>query len=328
MAKTPVYMPKFGMTMVEAEITEWYVKQGQKVAKGDPLLSIETEKTTVDIEAPADGYITSLLFEESDSAEVGSILTYVADTEAEGNDAQAAAPQPAAAPAPVMKKEAPAASAAQPMPKLRRIIADNMRQSLQNSAQLTHFREVCVDTLADFKANQPSVSYNDLLLKAFGMAASQYKKARTQLVDGSLILKENIDVGLAVALDDGLIVPAIRGVDKLSLVQIASERKRVVEAARAGSLNPNDTGNCVGTLTNLGAQQIDGFTPILNAPESVILGIGRILEKPWVKNGQIVIAKVMTFSITFDHQVLDGLDAAVFLDTFVKVLDDPESMAR
>ena len=80
MAKEPVYMPKFGMTMTEAEIVEWYVEQGQEVSQGDPLLGIETEKTSVDIEAPADGFVCALLFEQGDSAEVGSILTYIAET--------------------------------------------------------------------------------------------------------------------------------------------------------------------------------------------------------------------------------------------------------
>lgn len=326
MAKEPVYMPKFGMTMTEAEIVEWYVEQGQEVSQGDPLLGIETEKTSVDIEAPADGYVCALLFEQGDSAEVGSVLTYIAETAEEAAEEEASAPAAEAAPA-KPAAPAPAASAGAPMSRMRRIIADNMHSSLQNTAQLTHFREVCVDRLVALKESMEGISYNDLLMKAFALAAAKYPKVRNQLVNGLLTVKEETDLGMAVALEDGLIVPAIRGVDKLSLQEIAAERKRVVAAARSGSLTPQDTGSCLATLSSLGAQGIDGFTPILNNPESVILGIGRILLKPWVKDGAIVPAHVTTFSLTFDHQVLDGKDAADFLAVFTDILENPDEIS-
>lgn len=327
MAKEPVYMPKFGMTMTEAEIVEWYVEQGQEVSQGDPLLGIETEKTSVDIEAPADGFVCALLFEQGDSAEVGSILTYIAETAEEA--AEDGAEEKAAAPAASAEPVAPTAPAGEngaPLSRMRRIIADNMRSSLQNTAQLTHFREVCMDRMVALKESMDGISYNDLLMKAFALAVEKYPKVRNQLVNGLLTVKKETDLGMAVALEDGLIVPAIRGVDKLSLQEIAAERKRVVAAARSGGLNPQDTGSCLATLSSLGAQGIDGFTPILNSPESVILGIGRIIRKPWVKDEAIVPAYVTTFSLTFDHQVLDGKDAADFLAVFADILENPDEI--
>lgn len=327
MAKEPVYMPKFGMTMTEAEIVEWYVEQGQEVSQGDPLLGIETEKTSVDIEAPADGFVCALLFEQGDSAEVGSILTYIAETAEEA--AEGGAEEKVAAPADSAEPVAPIAPAGEngaPLSRMRRIIADNMRSSLQNTAQLTHFREVCMDRMVALKESMDGISYNDLLMKAFALAVEKYPKVRNQLVNGLLTVKKETDLGMAVALEDGLIVPAIRGVDKLSLQEIAAERKRVVAAARSGGLNPQDTGSCLATLSSLGAQGIDGFTPILNSPESVILGIGRIIRKPWVKDEAIVPAYVTTFSLTFDHQVLDGKDAADFLAVFADILENPDEI--
>ena len=327
MAKEPVYMPKFGMTMTEAEIVEWYVEQGQEVSQGDPLLGIETEKTSVDIEAPADGFVCALLFEQGDSAEVGSILTYIAETAEEA--AEGGAEEKVAAPADSAEPVAPTAPAGEngaPLSRMRRIIADNMRSSLQNTAQLTHFREVCMDRMVALKESMDGISYNDLLMKAFALAVEKYPKVRNQLVNGLLTVKKETDLGMAVALEDGLIVPAIRGVDKLSLQEIAAERKRVVAAARSGGLNPQDTGSCLVTLSSLGAQGIDGFTPILNSPESVILGIGRIIRKPWVKDEAIVPAYVTTFSLTFDHQVLDGKDAADFLAVFADILENPDEI--
>ncbi|MDR3729307.1 MAG: dihydrolipoamide acetyltransferase family protein [Oscillospiraceae bacterium] len=320
-------MPKFGMTMTEAEIVEWYVEQGQEVSQGDPLLGIETEKTSVDIEAPADGFVCALLFEQGDSAEVGSILTYIAETAEEA--AEGGAEEKVAAPADSAEPVAPTAPAGEngaPLSRMRRIIADNMRSSLQNTAQLTHFREVCMDRMVALKESMDGISYNDLLMKAFALAVEKYPKVRNQLVNGLLTVKKETDLGMAVALEDGLIVPAIRGVDKLSLQEIAAERKRVVAAARSGGLNPQDTGSCLATLSSLGAQGIDGFTPILNSPESVILGIGRIIRKPWVKDEAIVPAYVTTFSLTFDHQVLDGKDAADFLAVFADILENPDEI--
>ncbi len=325
MAKVPVYMPKFGMTMMEAEIMDVYVEKGQAVSKGDALFSIETEKTNVDIEAPEDGFVCDLLVEEGDVAEVGNVLAHIAQTEAEIDDATEQEPQ-----APAVAKEPPApqvdACKSQPMSKMRKIIADKMKSSLQNTAQLTHFREVCMEELVRYKGDKEGVSYNDIFVKAFALAAARYEKACNQLVNGQMEVCKPDDVGLAVALDDGLIVPAIRGAAKGSLQDIAKERKRVVAAARAGTLSAEDTAGCVGTVSNLGLQEIDGFTPILNTPESVILGVGRMIEKPWVKDGEIKILPITTFSLTFDHQVLDGLDAAEFLSTFCNIIQNPCEM--
>ncbi len=324
MAKTPVYMPKFGMTMVEAEIMEWYVSQGDEVSEGDPLLSIETEKTTTDIEAPADGFVTKLLFDEGEEVPVGTILVYIADTEEEAlEDEEEDETDVAVCEAP--KQEELPKEEGEEIPKMRRIIGDNMKSSLQNTAQLTHFRTVKVDKLAELKENLEGISYNDILMKAYALALKAYEKARVQYVGSRAIKKENIDIGLAVALDNGLIVPAMRRVDQLSLAEIAGERKRLVQAARENNLGPEDTGDAVATLSNLGAQKIDFFTPILNPPETVILGVGRIVETVGVENGNIVPVKTMGLSLTFDHQVLDGKDAADFLNIFAELLENPSS---
>lgn len=328
MAKTPVYMPKFGLTMVEAEIMEVYVEKGEEVSEGDPLFSIETEKTTTDIEAPCDGYATQPLFEVGDEVEVGTVLMYIADTqeEAEEEAEEETSGEVSAKEAPELQPEEKAEEAGEPISRMRRIIADNMKNSLQNTAQLTHFKTVRVDSLAEYKAGLEGVSYNDLLVKAFGKALKEYEKARVQFVGSRAVRMDKIDIGLAVALDDGLIVPAIRNVDVLSLEQITEERKRLVKAARENALQPEDTGNAVATLTNLGMQQIDFFTPILNTPETLILGVGRMMEVPWVEDGKIVVAKVMGLSLTFDHQVLDGKDAADFLQIFTELLEDPSRL--
>ncbi|MDR2156510.1 MAG: hypothetical protein LBO81_01840, partial [Clostridiales Family XIII bacterium] len=171
MAKTPIYMPKFGMTMTRAEITGWYVKEGDKVTAGMPILSIETEKTNVDVEAPADGYVTKPLFAEGDEAEVGAILLYVAETleearsESDADGTAVGEPQPGQAP--VLTETVPAEGEA--LSGIRKRIAENMRASLQNSAQLTHMRTVEADAFCAWKESLSGVSLTDLFVKQFAV---------------------------------------------------------------------------------------------------------------------------------------------------------------
>lgn len=327
MAKTPVYMPKFGMTMMAAEIMEWYVEQGDEITEGDPLLSIETEKTTVDIEAPCSGYLTRPLFEVGEEVEVGTILVYVADTEEEAEeDAEELNEEKEHEVTESSDVGEEPAVLGEPISKMRKTIAENMKSSLQNTAQLTLMRTIRVDALAEYKGGKEGISYNDLLVKALGKAICSYPKVLTQFVNGRAVKKESVDIGLAVAVDEGLVVPVIRNVDQLSLKEIAEERKKLVKAARNAELQPDQMGDAAATLTNLGQQNVDYFTPILNSPETVILGVGRMQTVPWVEEEKITIAKTMGFSLTFDHQVIDGKDAADFLEEFAKYIEEPSGL--
>lgn len=330
MAKTPVYMPKFGMTMMAAEIMEWYVEQGDEITEGDPLLSIETEKTTVDIEAPCSGYLTKPLFDVGEEVEVGTILVYVADTEeeaAEEDSEEADDSQNKVNEAEEKDTEQEKSEVlGEPISRMRRTIAENMKSSLQNTAQLTLFRTIRMDELEKYKVGKEGISYNDLLVKALGMAIASCPKMQVQFIGDRAVNKKEIDIGLAVSVEDGLLVPVIRNVDQMSLADIAGERKKLVEEARKGDLQPDQMGNAVATLTNLGKQDIDYFTPILNSPETMILGVGRMCTVPWVDNGQVVIATTMGFSLTIDHQVIDGKDAADFLEEFAKYIEDPSGL--
>lgn len=328
MARTPIYMPKFGMTMTEAYIAEWYVKEGQQVEKGDPLLAIETEKANADIEAPADGFIAEIKYKQDDTAPVGEIIGYVVDAMDEVETTAPVSDLP-------KKESTPAPSAAlelrdneKPFDGIRKQIADNMRFSLENSAQLTFFRDVDVDALRRFKKTISGVSYNDLLVKALALALKGNTTFCTQLIDNKLVLQEEIGIGLAVAMDHGLTVPVLHNVDRLSLEEIASERVRLVAKAREGKLEFSEMTGAVCTLTNLGTYGIDYFTPILNPPETAILGVGRIVERPWVIDGQVVSRLVLTLSLTVDHQLIDGASAAELMQVFCDLLGSPEELTE
>jgi pyruvate dehydrogenase E2 component (dihydrolipoamide acetyltransferase) len=133
-------------------------------------------------------------------------------------------------------------------------------------------------------------------------------------VEGDVILQhDDINVGIAVALEEGLIVPVVRGADKKSLQQIAEESRLLAEKARTGSLSVDYVSDGIFTITTLGMYGVDAFTPIINQPQVAILGVGRIVQKPAVYDGQVAIRSMMVLSLTFDHRIVDGAPAAAFL---------------
>ena len=133
-----------------------------------------------------------------------------------------------------------------------------------------------------------------------------------------------INIGLAVALEEGLVTPVIRGADdSKSLAQLATENRDLAARTREGRTRPEEISGGTFTITNLGANEIDGFTPIINPPQAGILGVGRVAEKPVIINGEIAKGETMYLSLTFDHRVIDGAPAAEFLQTVKRLLEDP-----
>lgn len=209
---------------------------------------------------------------------------------------------------------------------MRRTIAERMTESLQNTAQVTVFTEVDVTELVAVRERLKqnfALSYTDLIVQAAARALQLHPKVNASLVDGRLVQHDDVHVGVAVALDDGLIVPVIRDADRKSLRDIAAEIRELAERARAGTLTPDDVSGATFSVTNLGMYGIDGFTPILNMPEAAILGVGRIIEKPAAYRGSITLRHILVLSLTFDHRVVDGAPASAFLQTVADMLSMP-----
>ena len=206
---------------------------------------------------------------------------------------------------------------------MRKVIAERMHQSLQGSAQLTITSEVDVSQLIDRRQavrQEFGVTYTDFIVQACAHALRQHPRMNATLEDGTLRLNRGIHVGLAVALDEGLIVPVIRDTDRKSLEEIAGEAKTLAEKARAGQLTLEDVSGGTFTVSNLGMYGVDAFTPILNTPQTGILGVGRIVEKPALYRGEIARRSTMVLSLTFDHRVIDGAPAGAFLQTVADLL--------
>ena len=237
-------------------------------------------------------------------------------------EAQAAPPRTAESTAPPL----PPAEETVPMVGIRATIAQRMHQSLQSMAQLTLHTEADVTELMalreKLKQNAP-ITYTDLIVRASALALRQHPRLNATLDGETIRLLPRVNVGVAVALDDGLIVPVIQDADRQKLADLAGSRTRLVERARAGQLTKAEISGGTFTVTNLGTYDIDAFTPIVNPPEAAILGVGRIVDKVVIHQDKIAQRSMLTLNLTFDHRLVDGAPAAAFLQTIKQLLENP-----
>lgn len=209
---------------------------------------------------------------------------------------------------------------------VRQVIAENMLLSLQTTAQVTITTEVDVTEMVALRERLKKdfdLTYTDLILKGVALALRKHPRLNATLQADSIRLLDEINLGVGVALEEGLIVPVIRGADRLSLQQIGAAVRDLAARARSDTLSVDEISGGTFTITNLGAYGIDAFTPVINPPEAAILGVGRILEKPAVYRGEITRRSMMVLSLTFDHRVIDGAPAAAFLQTLADMLAHP-----
>jgi pyruvate dehydrogenase E2 component (dihydrolipoamide acetyltransferase) len=240
------------------------------------------------------------------------------------------------APAPAAAGAQPTAGA-QPLSRMRRITAERMAVSAQMTARVTLFLDADFSEAARFRdqlqpefarLGVPKLPWDALIAKAAGLALLESRAMLAQWVDGQgLRPGEAAHVGVAVALEpEGLVVPVLQDAGTRSLRELAADLLALVDKARAGRLSPAEMQSGSFTITNLGAYRIDGFTPIINPPETAILGVGRIAEKPVVADGKLGIATMCTLSLSFDHRVVDGASAAAFLARLAELLERPYTL--
>ena len=214
---------------------------------------------------------------------------------------------------------------------MRKSIADHMRGSLAGTAQLSFFLELDVTDAQRARkeasaGGEVTIAMAHVLIKACAESLKRNPDLNSLLSDGNVQYFDQVNVGVAVALKGGLIVPVVRQADSKSISEIALETNELSASARDGNLKPDDMAGGTFTVSVLGS--VDGFTPILNAGQSAILGVGRSVEKPAVKNGDIVVREMMTVSLTVDHQVIDGAVAAGFLRRLKQLVERPAGLFR
>jgi pyruvate dehydrogenase E2 component (dihydrolipoamide acetyltransferase) len=352
-------LPDLGEGLTEGEVARWLVAEGDDVAEDQPLVEIQTDKTTVEIPSPAAGKVAQILVEEGKVVPVGTILVVIGEDGA----APAAEKSPKAEPAPSARSEGQAPRRAsdgrvratplvrrlaqelgvdlgevtgtgpqgrvteadvrrmatpegqapghgsegrrEPLRGVRRLIAEHMARAHKEVPAVTWVEE-CDFSGVDLKLLVPTV------LKAAAETLEEFPELNARLEGDEIVYLDRYDLGVAVQTDDGLVVPVVRNCDSASIEDLAAEVQRVAEAARAGELKPEELRGSTFTVTSAGKLAGLFQTPIVNHPEVAILSIGRIAERPVVRDGELAVAPTGYLAVTFDHRVVDGARAAEF----------------
>ncbi|HEX9840297.1 MAG TPA: 2-oxo acid dehydrogenase subunit E2 [Anaerolineales bacterium] len=439
-----VVMPALGMAQETGVLVSWLKRDGEPVTKGEPLMEIETDKATVEIEAPASGFLGGVLAHKGDVVPVGQtiawilaageqppasasldsqsarastvstqgetqeatpspnisveisplarkiaqehgidlaliksngmriekadVLTYInqlRQTEPEPASVLSTAPSPTrltpaspkarrlaaergiditmlrgsgpdgavlVADVPLEVETARSASSLETPSTVWRIMAERMTASWTSVPHFYLIREVDASSLIEWRTRVSSTvekrsgtrpTYTDLLLKLIGFALREHPRVNAAWANGSIQFNQEINVGIAVAVEDGLIVPVIRNADRASISEIASQRKDLVARAQNRKLRPADISDGTFTVSNLGMYNVDAFSAIVNPPQAAILAVGRIAERIVPSNGQVVIRSMMVMTLSCDHRVVDGARGAQFLEDLANLISDP-----
>ncbi len=234
----------------------------------------------------------------------------------------AAPPKPAAPPMEVPTEE-------RELSKMRKTIAERLTRSKQTIPHFYVTSEIEMDWASRLRdelnadESQPRVSFTDLVIKASALALTQFLEINASYSDGKLLVHKDINIGMAVAIENGLIVPVVHNADRKPLRQIAAETKELAQRARENNLRASDYVGGTFTVSNLGMFDAEDFISIINPPESASLAVGTIREVPVVADGEIAVSKRMKATISADHRVLDGAVAARFMQEFKRRLESP-----
>lgn len=336
MAAIEVHMPKIGLTMTEGKVIEWAKKVGDRVEKGETLFVFETEKTTFEVEAPQAGWLARIVADVEDTVDVGQLVGLLVEQEGEPADS---VPAPAAAPPAPQPSPPPPAHPEGRLLKptgMRRIIAERMLAAKRETAQT--YMVATLDMTALLAARErlagerehaggPRLTITDLLLKAFADAVAAHPELNSRWTPEGILQLDRVHLGLALALDDGLVVAVIHDAGAMSLAGIAAARSALVERGRAGQLRPDDIRGSTVTLSSLGMFGVEEFTAILNPPETAILAVGAVRDQPVAVDGRVVIRPMMKVTLTYDHRVIDGAGAARFLQALRDRVEKPPASA-
>jgi len=213
----------------------------------------------------------------------------------------------------------------------RKVIADRLSLSARTAVHVPITMEVDMTSASILKAEREKagvqVSYNDFIVKAAAMALAEFPAANTMLLGQELRTMQEINVGIAVGSGDDLLVPVIRNAHRLSLDEISNSAKNLIERARTRTLTTREMSGGTFTVSNLGMYDVDLFAPVINPPETAILGVGRIVPRAVVLGENMAIRQMMTLTLVFDHRVIDGVLAAKFLQRVKQLLEAPEQLA-
>lgn len=318
-----VTLPDLGESVTEATITRWLKAVGDRVDLGEPLLEVATDKVDTEIAAPAAGVLTEILEPEDAVVSVGTTLARLGVAPPES------APAELDTPAVAEGTTGRGTDRVEKLSRIRRTIARRMLESLQTSAQLTTVVEADLTSIAMLREEHKYEFLERtgvrLSFLSFVVAAAVEAVAEHPVVNSSLdadctevTYHGSVHLGMAVDSDKGLMVPVIREADRLSIAEIGSAIADRAAAVRDGTIRPDDLAGGTFTITNTGSRGALFDTPIINAPQSAILGVGAVVERlvPQrdMNGGMLISARSMAYlSLSYDHRIVDGADAARYL---------------
>jgi pyruvate dehydrogenase E2 component (dihydrolipoamide acetyltransferase) len=382
--------------MEEGQVTRWLKAEGDKVASGDTLAEVETDKAIMELVARGDGVLRKIVAPEGKTVEVGSLVAVIgagdedlsalvaetpAPTAAESSNGagESAAPATSAGAPPVASGDGgrvkaspvarrmaseqgidlasvrgtgpggrvvkgdlegaapsptPAPSAIGgfddvPLTQIRKTIARRLGESIGPVPHFFLTSEIDMERAAEARTalnaleDGPRISYNDIILKVVAAALVQHRACNAWWQDDHIRYFNDVHLGVAVAVQDGLITPVVRNAHLKSLRQIAADVRDMAGRAQEKRLMPDEYTGGTFTVSNLGMFDIDQFTGVINPPEAGILAVGSIVEKPVAEAGQVVIRKRMRVTMSCDHRVIDGATGAQFLQTVRRMLENP-----
>lgn len=386
-------MPKLGLNMTEGRIVSWLVKEGALVKPGQPILEIETDKATNEVEAPVSGSIGKILHKEGDDVPCNGVLAVIL---AEGENlpavipsmigedvaptAEVAAKMEAQQSQPGMDAHKPAVGGRisispsakklaaelgvdiskvvptgnqvrredieraytemkgqpgvepalniikKPFTGIRKLTGEHMAQSAHTTARVALNLEVNSEKLLTrrktLEAALGKVSYNVLIAETVARALNEFLYMNSRLSGDEIWEMSDINIGIAVDTERGLLVPVVKNADKKSIETLHQEFSGLAERALAGKSTPQDLESGTFTITNLGAQEIESFVPVINLPECAILAVGAIMAKAVALGETVAVRRMMTLTLVFDHRIVDGAAAARFLQRIKHLLEE------
>src|SRR5207247_1345611 len=326
-----VTMPKLSDTMEEGKILKWLKRPGEPVAIGEIIAEVETDKANMELEAYDEGTLAEVRVQEGDSAPVGAVIAVLA-APGEGTTAQRVAREKAApsARAPASAPRAPAAERRVELSRIRRTTAKRMGESKREIPHFYASTEIAMDeaarlkeALAALEGEYEGLTYTHVVLKAVGLALTRVPELNASYDGDAMVLHQAVNVGVATAVDDGLVVPVVRHCDREPLAAIVRQARGLLGRARSGRFASDDLTGATFTLSNLGMLPVTEFAAVINPPQAAILAVGTIRETPVVREGQIVPGRRMTVTVPCDNRLLAGLLAGRFLRELKGLLENP-----
>lgn len=355
MADIEIKVPSLGESETEATLIAWLKHEGESVAVDDVLAEIESDKITMEITALEAGVLKGLLKKVDDIVEPGEVIGYIDDSVQTQTAEPTIVVEEKAAPVvevpvvaeiaaaedveparqPVMANASERSEERVAMSRLRRRIAERLKSAQNTAAMLTTFNEVNLQDIVDLRSrfgaqfqqkHGVKLGFMSFFVRAVSQAIAQYPALNAYIEGDDIVYHNYVDIGIAVSSERGLVVPVLRDAHLMSLAQIEKGIADLAGKARDGGLTPDDLKGGTFSITNGGIFGSMLSTPILNPPQSGILGMHNIQKRPVVEKDQIVIRPMMYLALSYDHRLIDGADAVRFLVAVKEGLEYPAGL--